>query len=184
MLKDPAAYDASLEAFSRPLMGLVEYTLDEQGRMTVVNDVVKWYAYMDMTPQVEGLFRFADRTVRTELVEELNFIENYDRTKAAIQQIVDMPDRQIDMFIRFCLQNNGHLSARKQSSHFGMLTDDEVRRMEATTGCLDSGEGSRLSADWPRLFASQLSPCHSSQSFRIGTAKSEVFPRGRTSVPT
>ena len=30
MLKNPADYDASLEAFSRPLMPLVEYTLDEE----------------------------------------------------------------------------------------------------------------------------------------------------------
>jgi len=131
MLKNPGEYDASLEAFSRPLMALVEYSLDDQGQMTVTNDVHRWYAYQDMTPQVEALFRFIDRTVATELVEELNFIENYDRTKPAIQNIVDLPDQQIDLFIRFCLQNNGRLSARKRSSHFSMLTEDEIRRMEA-----------------------------------------------------
>jgi hypothetical protein len=38
MLKNPADYDSSLEAFSRPLMALVEYSLDEEGRMTVEND--------------------------------------------------------------------------------------------------------------------------------------------------
>lgn len=38
MLKNPAEYDASLGAFSRPLMALVEYGLDEDGRMTVQND--------------------------------------------------------------------------------------------------------------------------------------------------
>ncbi len=131
MLKNPAEYDASLEAFSRPLMALVEYSLDNQGKMTVTNDVQRWYAYQDMTLQVEALFRFIDRTVSTELVEELNFIENYDRTKSAIQKIVDLPDQKIDLFIRFCLQNNGHLSARKRSSHFSMLTGEEIGRMEA-----------------------------------------------------
>ena len=84
-----------------------------------------------MTPQVEALFRFIDQTVGTELVEELNFIENYDRTKSAIQNIVDLPDQKINLFIRFCLQNNGRLSARKRSSHFSMLTEDEIRQMEA-----------------------------------------------------
>ncbi len=43
MLKNPADYDASLEAFSRPLMSLVEYSLDEDGRMTVENDTARWY---------------------------------------------------------------------------------------------------------------------------------------------
>ena len=130
MLKNPSEYDASLEAFSRPLMALVDYILDDEGRMTVQNDVAKWYAYIDMTAQAEALFRFIERTVVTELIEELTFLENYDQTKRAIQEIVDLPDRQIDLFIRFCLQNNGRLSSRKRASHFDVLTDEEVQQME------------------------------------------------------
>ena len=41
-----------------------------------------------------------------------------------------MPDRQIDLFIRFCAQNNGRLSARKRASHFGLLSDEEIASME------------------------------------------------------
>jgi hypothetical protein len=130
MLKELAGYDASLEAFSRPLMALVEYALDEEGRMTVGNDTARWYRYIDMTPQAEALFRFIERTIDAELVEELAFLANYDRTKQAIQEIVDMPDRQIDLFIRICLRNNGRLSARKRASSFGFLSEDEVARME------------------------------------------------------
>jgi hypothetical protein len=63
-------------------------------------------------------------------VEELDFLANYDKTKQAIQGIVDMPDRLIDLFIQLCLQNNGRLSARKRESHFGLLTDDELADME------------------------------------------------------
>jgi hypothetical protein len=37
---------------------------------------------------------------------------HYDRSKKAIQEIVDMPDRQIDLFIRVCLQDNGRPAAR------------------------------------------------------------------------
>ena len=46
------------------------------------------------------------------------------------QEIVDMPDRQIDLFIRFCLQNNGRLSARKRASHFDFLSDEEIASLE------------------------------------------------------
>jgi Fic family protein len=130
MLKNLADYDASLEAFSRPLMALVEYSLDEEGRMTVHNNTARWYRYVDMTPQVEALLGFIERTIDTELVEELAFLANYDRAKRAIQEIVDMPDRQIDLFVRTCLQNNGRLSARKRAGHFEFLTDEEVARME------------------------------------------------------
>lgn len=131
MLKNSVDYDASLEAFSRPLMPLVEYSLDDEGRMTVHNETASWYRHIDMTPQTEALFRFIERTISTELVEELTFLANYDQTKAAIQEIVDMPDRQIDLFIRSCLQNNGRLSARKRASHFASLSEKEVERMEA-----------------------------------------------------
>lgn len=130
MLKNIADYDASLEAFSKPLMALVEYSLDETGRMTVQNDTATWYRYIDLTPQAEALFRFIEQTIDTELVYELAFLANYDRTKKAIQEIVDLPDRQIDLFIRFCLQNNGGLSASKRARHFESLLDQEITRME------------------------------------------------------
>ena len=111
-------------------MALVEYSLDEMGRMTVDNDTAALYKYTDMTPQAEALFRFIELTIDTELAEELAFLANYDHTKQAIQAVVDMPDRQIDLFIRFCLQNNGRLSARKRTSHFEFLSDREVTHIE------------------------------------------------------
>ena len=130
MLKNPNDYDASLEAFSKPLLQLVEYSLDEDGQMTVHNDTCTWFRFMDMTAQVEALLGFVEETIDTELLEELRFLANYDRTKKAIQGIVDMPDRQIDLFIRFCLQNRGQLGRRKRVSHFAFLTDDEATAME------------------------------------------------------
>ena len=130
MLKNSTEYDASLESFSKHLMALVEYSLDEEGRMTVHNDTARWYAYIDMTAQAEALFRFIEHTIDTELVEELSFLARYDETKKAIQEIVDMPDRQIDLFIRFCIQNNGRLSVRKRHSHFEFLSDQEVTQLE------------------------------------------------------
>ena len=130
MLKNPTNYNASLEAFSRQLMPLVEYSLDEYGRMTVHNDTAIWYRYIDMTPQAEALFHFIEQTIDTELVSELAFLANYDKNKKAIQEIVDMPDQQIDLFIRFCLQNNGRLSVLKRASHFGFLTEEEIASLE------------------------------------------------------
>jgi hypothetical protein len=130
MLKNTTGYDASLEAFSRYLMPLVEYSLDESGHMIVHNKTAVWYRYMDMTSQAEALFSFIEQTIDTELADELAFLYNYDKTKKAMQEIVDMPDRQIDLFIRFCLQNNGRLSARKRDSHFATLSDEEIAQME------------------------------------------------------
>jgi len=130
MLNHPSDYDDSLEAFSRRLMPLVEYSLDEDGRMTVHNQTAGWYRYMDLTVQAESLFRFIELTIEEELPWELAFLANYDKTKRAIQEIVDMPDRKIDLFIRCCLQNHCRLSAQKRGRHFGFLSNEEVSRME------------------------------------------------------
>jgi hypothetical protein len=130
MLKNPALYDHSLVAFSSPLMRLVEYDLDDLGQMTVPGETRRQYRYVDMTAQAEALYDFVKLTIENELVEELDFLANYDRTKQAIQEIVDMPDRLIDFFIQLCLQNNGRLSARKREAHFEFLSDDELAAME------------------------------------------------------
>jgi len=57
-----------------------------------------------------------------------------------MQEIVDMPDRQIDLFIRFCLQNNGRISARKRASHFGFLSDEEIASLEQAVQPADGSE--------------------------------------------
>ena len=118
MLKNPILYDNSLETFSKPLMGMVEYDLDDLGQMTVQGETGRLYRYIDMTAQAEALYDFVNITVKQELVEELDFLANYDRTKQAIQVIVDMPDRLIDLFIQFCLQNNSRLSMKKKNIAF------------------------------------------------------------------
>ena len=64
------------------------------------------------------------------MAEELDFLTRYDSTRQAIQGIVDMPDRLIDLFLQLCLHNNGHLSVKKRAAHFGFLTDDELAGME------------------------------------------------------
>ena len=73
---------------------------------------------------------FIERTIQTELVEELAFLVNYDEAKAAAQEVVDMPDRLIRLFLRLCLQGGGRLSARKRASHFAMLSDEEMSALE------------------------------------------------------
>lgn len=130
MLKHRQAYDKSLEAFSRPLLQVVDYQLDEMGSMTVTDESALWYSYMDMTAQAEALAEFIRLTIEEELVQELNYLGAYDATKGAIQNIIDMPDRLVDLFIHLCLQGNGTLSLKKRSAHFDFLSDAELSAME------------------------------------------------------
>ena len=130
MHRDPRAYDVSLEAFSRPLLEIVDYSLDADGTMTVRSDRAEWYRFPDLTRQAEALFRFVEQTIERDLPDELAFLKGYDRTKRLMQEVVDLPSRKLDLFIRFCQQNGGVLSAAKRKSHFAELVDDEVARLE------------------------------------------------------
>ncbi len=130
MLKNPNEYENSLESFSSKLLSLIDYELDEEGKMSVLNDTKLWYQFIDMSEQVEAIYTFITQTIDNELNRELEFIVNYDSSKKAIQEIVDMPDRKIDLFIRFSMQNGGKLSSNKRKKYFEFLSDKEVELIE------------------------------------------------------
>lgn len=130
MLRQRSKYDDLLETFSKPLLPLVQYELNEAGEMRVLSETASRYRYIDLTHIVEGLFEFIEETIATELPSEMQYLVNYDRAKRSIQEVVDMPDRLIDLFIKVCHQNNGHISKAKRESQFAKLTDEEISCME------------------------------------------------------
>jgi len=130
MLNEMIRYDDSLEEFSSSLIPLVEYELDQYGYMKVKNDTKQWYQYIDMTTQCESLYYFVKKTIDSQLPNELQFITSYDSAKNQIANIVDMPDRLIDLAIKFILQNGGKLSKNKKEHYFNMLHSDEIKEIE------------------------------------------------------
>lgn len=130
MLTRRREYDVALESFSKALMARVSYRLDEEGRITVHGDTVDLYRHPDLTEMTEALHRWLEAAVTDELSRELEFLVSVDRARETAREIVDMPDRLLDLFIRSCRQNEGRLSKAKRTRHFSMLTDEEVRRLE------------------------------------------------------
>lgn len=123
-------YDETLELFSKPLLPLIDYDITDTGEMKVNNDTSLHYRFIDMTAIAERMFWFIETTIEKELVSELDLLVNYSKAKSCIQDIVDMPDRLIDLFIRICRENGGRLSQNKRKSLFDMLTDGEVVSLE------------------------------------------------------
>jgi hypothetical protein len=131
IVRDPVAYDRVLETFSAPLMRLVtDYNVNDYGEMTVTQDTIDFYRYIDFTPIVEYLYVCVERTIMVDLSEELKFLANYDRIKESCKQVVDMPDQKLDLLIKCVRQNNGQLSSRKHESLFKMLSTAEITQME------------------------------------------------------
>ena len=130
MLRHMSVYDETLELFSKPLLRLIDYSFDLNEGVQVHNETKSFYQYPDMTLFAKQLFEFIQETIETDLMGELNFLAKYDQTKKAVQEVVDMPDHLINLFIRFCLQNQGSLSGKKRAKWFESLTDKEIEIIE------------------------------------------------------
>ncbi len=130
LLRKIRKYDETLELFSKQLMPLIQYSLDSDGKLGVQGDTTKFYQYIDMTRICESLFEFLKETVEIEFPAEFDFLVQYDRTKKAMQKILDFPDQKVDQFIKFCIQNEGHLSKSKRDKFFSMITNQEVIQLE------------------------------------------------------
>ncbi len=130
MLRERARYDAALESYSREVMPLVEYELDDAGMLTVLNETALHYRYPDLTQVTEELFVFIRDTIDREFTAELEYLAVFDAARRQLAEIVDMPDSRLDLFIRLSLQGRGRLS-RSKRARFDELTDDEIGRLEA-----------------------------------------------------
>lgn len=129
MLQRRAEYDACLERFSVPLMRLLDYAEDEAGVVVVKNETAGLYRYLDATPMAEALARWVDQTVKVEFRAELDFVVRFRATRQALDAIVALPDRLLNLFVKLCLNNGGRLSAAKRK-HFAMLSEAEVKAMQ------------------------------------------------------
>ncbi len=132
MVNNIKDYDDALEVYSKPLMHIIKYTKNEEQELLVLNasDVEGYYRLPDLTAQTEYLCKVIETVVSHDLPNELIFLQNYDEAKGLMKQRVDMPDKLIDLFIRFTHQNNGIFPKRRRSD-FQMLKDDEIEALQS-----------------------------------------------------
>jgi hypothetical protein len=130
ILRQLADYRAVLESYSAPLLPFVEWRPTSDHNVKVLNDTADYYRYFDATVHAEFLYTCVEQTIEHDLPDEVRFLEAYDRFSNAVQQIVDMPDRQIELLRTFLTQGNGRFSQRARSREFATLTDEEAAQIE------------------------------------------------------
>jgi hypothetical protein len=129
MLRRLKDYDAALEAYSKPLMEHLTYTLSDRGELSVQGDTQPLYRYPDLTAQAEALAGFIEETVDTELAAELEYLALFDAARERVRSLLDMPDKRLDLFVSLCIQGKGRLSHAKRS-RFPELRDEELATLE------------------------------------------------------
>lgn len=134
MLRDLKKYQDILNRFSAPLLEHIRFRQDGEGRMTVLNETADYYRYIDLTSTVELLFELIEQTLDKDLIQELNFLKNYDQAARELTNMMDgLSGKEIGDFINYCRgnrENPMHISKAKRGKFFPLLTDEEVERMQ------------------------------------------------------
>lgn len=78
----------------------------------------------------ETTFRWLERAIEVELPAELEFLRRYDEVRERMREVVEMPDRKEQLFIKLCLGNGGRLSALERP-RYAELDDETIARLEA-----------------------------------------------------
>jgi len=130
MLRDMAAYDRVLAAFSDAIHPFIDYKMHPEQRMTVSNDTAELYRYFDATVQTEYLFDCIEDTITRDLKTEIGFLKFFDGAIRSVMEIADMPNQRASLLVRLIHQNNGKLSRGKRPQ-FAELSDEEISQIES-----------------------------------------------------
>ena len=117
------SYDRVLDQVSKPLMQAVrEQVVFEPVQTTYSDGVVSnvcfhgaqqaqpLWRYPDLGPHVVFLSNIIGRTLTEQMREESRYLRSHMRARAALKEVVEMPDLQADRVLRSIEQNHGELS--------------------------------------------------------------------------
>lgn len=131
ILKRIDTYRETLEHFSKPRLNLIEWRPTADGNVDILNETADLYRYFDATKQAEFLFECVEETVNKTLLDEVRYLDQYDRLNDFIKNYIDMPDKMVDLMISFLNQHQGMFSKRALEKEFSELTEVEVNAIEA-----------------------------------------------------
>jgi len=123
-------YKRVLEQYSKPRLTFIEWKSTEKGNVEILNETLDLYRYFDATEQAEFLYECVQETVTTTLPNEIAYLEKYEAMKSYLKEHLEMPDRMLDLLIRFLDQGKGKLSKRALENEFKLLTEEEVTVIE------------------------------------------------------
>ncbi|MBP6018408.1 MAG: Fic family protein [Burkholderiaceae bacterium] len=116
-------YDSVLDQVSKPLMQAVrEHVTFEPMQTTYPDGIVSNFAfsgvdqarplwrYPDLGPHVIFLSKVIGRTLTEQMRNESRYLRSHALARAALKEIIEMPDHQADRLLRSIEQNRGELS--------------------------------------------------------------------------
>lgn len=123
-------YRVVLESYSHPLLDFIEWKPTKNHNVQVLNKTIDLYRYFDATKQAEFLYDCVNDTIENVIPNEVDYLQKYDEMKSYLDDVFEMPDKEVALLIRFLEQNNGKFSKRAIEKEFSELTDEEVKEIE------------------------------------------------------
>lgn len=133
-----ARYDAALEAFSRPLMSRYadryrftrESEVQPDGVMSNFHfeayaDARPAWRFLDLTSHVEYTAGLLQRTIQQEMHAQASFFRSLGQARAAVKELIEGPDADVDAIIRSARENDGVRSG-KLAKRFPALQNDAL----------------------------------------------------------
>ncbi|CAN7566522.1 MULTISPECIES: Fic family protein [unclassified Variovorax] len=131
-----ARYDEALEAFSRPLMSRYaerySFTREPVKQADGVMSNFRFDAYaearpawrfLDLTSHVDYTAGLLQRTIQQEMHAQAAFFRSLGQARAAVKEIIEGPDSDVDAIIRSARENGGVRSG-KLAKRFPALQND------------------------------------------------------------
>ena len=125
-------YAKSLESYSHPILNFIDWKPSKNNNVEIFNDTIDYYRYFDATTQAEFLFQCVNDTMVNIIPNEVEYLKKYDVFKQFLDNKYEMPDNMISLIVGFLEQGNGILSERSRKKEFSVLTQKEVKEIEAT----------------------------------------------------
>jgi hypothetical protein len=139
-----ARYDAALEEFSRPLMHAYAdrytFTREPETQPDGVGSNFKFDAYdearaawrfLDLTSHVEYTAGLLERTIQQEMHAQAAFFRSNGQARAALKEIIEGPDADIDAIIRSVRESAGVRSGKLDKRFPALLNDATWRKVAA-----------------------------------------------------
>lgn len=123
-------YRHVLQSYSYRILPCIQWEASANHNVRVTNATATLYRYPDLTHHAEFIADCLRRTVDEDLPRETRYLQAYESFRRDANNVVDMPDRTINLLFRVLSGNDGRLSARHRGSTFSALTDEQVRRVE------------------------------------------------------
>lgn len=123
-------YRQVLEHFSKSRLDFIEWKPSLNNSVDILNDTIDLYRYFDATRQAAFLYKCVQQTIEKTIPEEVDYLEKYDRLKNYLDDHFEMPDKTVDLLVRFLEQGKGKLSQRAKEDEFQVLSPEEITVIE------------------------------------------------------